>query len=129
MILKNYIINLCILISLAGISINTSVCYGTLIDAKRIAVLELINHAELPKEEVDIITDTVRGKIAELLGNRFTMITKGNILVLIDQQTCNQASEASCEVEMGQKLGAHYIITGTLTRLETKVYLTLKLYA
>ena len=128
MILKNYIINLCILISLAGISINTSVCYGTLIDAKRIAVLELINHAQLPKEEVDIITDTVRGKIAELLGNRFTMITKENILVLIDQQTCNQASEASCEVEMGQKLGAHYIITGTLTRLETKVYLTLKLY-
>ena len=128
MIFKNYIFTLCLLISLASLTIKTSVCYGTPIDAQRIAVLELVNNAQLPKAEIEIVTDTVRGEIAELLGKRFTMITKENILVLVDQETCNRASEASCEVEMGKTLNAHYIITGTLTRLETRLYLTLKVH-
>ena len=95
---------------------------------QRVAVVELEDNARLGSGVASALTDSVRGEVAELLGKRFTMITKENIYELVDEQTCNDASGASCEVEMGKLLGAHYIISGSLTKLGGKLNLALRVH-
>jgi len=95
---------------------------------KRVAVVELKNSAKLTSGKVSALTELVRGEVSELLGGRYTVITKENINVLVDEQTCNDASGASCEVEMGRLLSAHYVISGQLTQLGAKLTLILKVH-
>jgi formylglycine-generating enzyme required for sulfatase activity len=97
-------------------------------DEQRIALVELENNSKLSMGVVSALTDIVRGEVAELLKARFTMITKENIYELVDEQTCNEATGASCEVEMGRKLGAHYLISGSVTQLGKKLNLALKVH-
>ena len=91
-------------------------------------MVQLEDNARLTSGVVSTLTDIVRGEVAELLGKHFTMITKENIYELVDEQSCNDASGASCEVEMGRLLGAHYIISGSLTKLGGKLNLALRVH-
>ena len=84
---------------------------------RRVAVVELEDHARLSPGVSSALTDSLRGHIAERLGPRFTMITRENIYELVGELACDQAAEARCEVEVGRALGAHYVISGAVTQL------------
>ena len=98
-------------------------------DDQRVAVTELTNNAGVPQRVSLALTESVRGEVAELLGRRYLVMTKENILSLVEAAVCDEASEASCEVEMGRKLGAHFIISGALTKLGGKLKLSLKVHS
>ena len=67
---------------------------------ERVAVLELTNASKLSTGTMNYVTQRVRGVVAEELGSKFQVLTKENILRLVDEQTCDEAAGASCEVEV-----------------------------
>ena len=53
----------------------------------RIAVVELRNAADLKEREVMALTARVRASVAERLGGRYLVMTRENILAMVDEQT------------------------------------------
>jgi hypothetical protein len=98
-------------------------------DKQRVAVIELKNDADLKEREVLSLTETARGVVAERLGRKYLVMTRENILSLVDEQTCNDAMAKSCEVEMGRTLGAHFIVSGAVTRLGGVLKVALKVHS
>lgn len=95
---------------------------------QRIAVLELKNSSRYSSGVVSTLTELIRGEVTELLQSHYLVITKENIFELVDEQDCNDAASASCDVEMGRILGAHYVISGRLTQLDDNLQLLLKVH-
>lgn len=98
-------------------------------DLLRVAVIELKNNADLRAREVSALTESARGVVAERLGDKFMVMTKENIFTLVDAQACDAALGQSCEVEMGRTLGAHYIVSGAITRLGGELHVSLKVHS
>ena len=95
---------------------------------ERVAVLELTNASTLSSGTMNYVTQRVRGVVAEELGGKFQVLTKENILRLVDEQTCDDAAGASCEVEVAKKLGSHYVITGSITKVGKRMRMVLKVH-
>ena len=85
--------------------------------AKRLAVLELTNKAQLTNDEGYYLTDKVRDAASRVLASRgFLIMTQESIYELLPpgtnyEKVCNSSQ---CEVEVGRQLGADYIITGEI---------------
>ena len=84
---------------------------------QRVAVLELKNKSKLKKDTTDLITQLVRGVIAKKLRGYYEVLTKENILALVDEQICDEIGSANCEVKAGKLLGSHYVVTGSIVRV------------
>lgn len=97
---------------------------------RHVAVLELANPAELSAQEVRYFTDVVRGVAAELPQASFFVMTRENILATLPPGTdlADCMAEASCEVELGEKLGADYLVFGEALRVGQQLKVSLKLY-
>lgn len=86
--------------------------------------------AGLGQTELEALTDQLRQQvIGSLPSNRYEVITKQNIEVLLQNQgkslddvaTC----DTECETEFGRLLGADYVISGTVTKVFGKLRVTL----
>jgi TolB-like protein len=84
----------------------------------KVAVLELRNEANITSQETAYLTDKVRNAASRTLGpSGFIVMTKENIRDLLPPGTdLAKCTTASCEVEVGRKIGADYIVTGEILK-------------
>jgi formylglycine-generating enzyme required for sulfatase activity len=101
-------------------------------DQYRIAILEFHNRAGMPTDEKDYLTDAVvRGRVRRILpGDRFSVMNKENMISILDDLEINytEACEGDCEVDIGRKIQAHFIITGNIWKVDRVFKLIVKLY-
>jgi hypothetical protein len=91
----------------------------------RLAVLDFRDEAQLPTFERAALADSVRGAA---LNAPFMVMTKENMVALLPPGTDLESCIDDCEVEVGRTLGAHYIITGIVGRIDQRLQLLLRLY-
>ena len=91
----------------------------------RLAVLEFRDEAQLPTFERALLADSVRGAV---LNTPFQIMTKENMLTLLPPGQTLDDCIGDCEIDVGRKLGAHYVITGMIGRIDGDLQLLLRLY-
>ena len=92
---------------------------------KRIAVLQFKNSAKLSSFEIAFLTDTVRGVASKFSG--FKVMTKENITIMLPEY--DEADYmAESEVKTGRQLGAHFIVTGEVGRINGQLLLSIRLF-
>ncbi len=94
-------------------------------EQRRLAVLDFRDQASLPLFERSALADSVRGAA---LNTPLMVMTKDNMIALLPPDTDLESCVDDCEVEVGRTLGAHYIITGIIGRIEGRLQLLLRLY-
>jgi len=97
-------------------------------EEERMAVLE-IQAATLTVDERMVLTDEIRGAAIDTLRGRILVMTRENMEVMLTDMgidTC--IAEGSCEVETARNLGAHYVITGTISPFGDQLAASLKLH-
>ena len=94
-------------------------------DLPRLAVLDFRDEAQLASFERAALADSVRGASLEA---PFMVMTKENMTALLPVNTRLEECVDDCEVEVGRTLGAHYIITGIIGKIDQKIQLLLRLY-
>lgn len=94
-------------------------------DLPRLAVLDFRDEAQLASFERAALADSVRGASLEA---PFMVMTKENMTALLPVNTRLEECVDDCEVEVGRTLGAHYIITGIIGKIDEKIQLLLRLY-
>ena len=81
----------------------------------------------LGDDHVNMLTDYVR-QLAFKVAGQHDIMTSENMEVLLKSHgtTLAQCAEASCEVEFGQRIGADFVVSGTLSKLGSYLFLNLK---
>jgi len=99
---------------------------------KRVAVLEFRNPAGIAQEQLEYLVDSVvRGAVRKALpSDRYLLIDKENMVTLLEDKgiRLEQVCEGACVVEVGRKIGVHYILTGSVWRMGDPLDVTLKLH-
>ena len=95
--------------------------------AKRLAVLEFKGSA-LDGEGLAYLSRKVRGEALTYLPPGWTVMTRDNMLVLIDAAQGQCIKEGECEVETGRYVGADLVVSGELLKLGSKLRLTMNSY-
>ena len=93
---------------------------------RRVAVLDFKNSAGLTTFEVTSLTSIVRGSASRLAG--YSVMTKENIAVMLPPDKSIEDCVGSCEVETGKLLGAAFVITGEIGRVEGQLQLSMRLF-
>lgn len=106
-----------------GVSLETSRAQD---GSRRVAVLEFKNSAGLSSFEITSLTSIVRGSASRLSG--YTVMTKENITTLLPPDKKIEDCVGSCEVETGKLIGASFIITGEVGRVESQLQLSIRLF-
>lgn len=91
----------------------------------RLAVLDFRDEAGLPPFERAALADSVRGAA---LNAPFMVLTQENMVALLPPGTELASCVGECEVEVGRKLGARYLITGQIGKIDQQLQLLLRLY-
>ena len=91
----------------------------------RLAVLEFRDEAQLPPFERALLADSARGAA---LNTPFKVMTKENMMALLPPGQTLEDCVGECEVDIGRKLNAHYIMTGIVGRIDGDLSLLLRLY-
>lgn len=93
-----------------------------------VAVLELEVVKPLSIDRI-YLADRLRSAILDL-APQLNVISRENVLVLLKatNTSLEDCSDAECEVEIGRKLGANYVVSGRVIRLGTKMSLLIKLH-
>lgn len=97
--------------------------------SQTLAVLEF--HSKLPKGEADsgYVTDAVRTAAKDAGGLRVKVMTRENMLVLLQASGRNLADcEGECEVETGRRIGADLVISGELLKFGSQYKVMMKLH-
>ena len=104
--------------------------FAALATADRIAVLELRNGAELTEDEASYLTNLVRAAaLSSLPQTRFSVMTRENTLQLLGPDSdIAECARGNCEVEIGRRLGAHFIVSGETLRFGGKLKVSLMLH-
>ena len=93
-----------------------------------VAVLEF-NGVGLDDAVLLKLSDSARVAARKALSTDYALLTRENIeQILQDNEVDPSCIEGTCEVETGRNIGAEWIITGDVAKLEGKYFLTLKLY-
>ena len=109
--------------------LSLSMVSNALADIKRVAVLEFrgvdVDTAILLK-----LSDQSRTAAVEILSkDEYLIMTRENMLeILSDMGKDASCMEGQCEVEVGRNVGADFIVTGDILKIEGTYVLTLKLY-
>lgn len=96
----------------------------------KIAVLELQNNAELTDQENRFLTDVLRGAALSLPPSHYLVMTRESVLDFLPPgaDLGKICSEANCEVALGRKLGADYVVSGELLRFGGRLKASVKLH-
>ena len=95
---------------------------------ERVAILELKNQAGIKNAEAGYLSDVVRDVASELPTQRFSVMTRDNIMVLLPPGVSLEDCVGSCAIETGRNIGAHWIIVGGVVRFGRSLRVTLKLH-
>jgi hypothetical protein len=119
---------LCVFLSFAAVW--APLCHAE--GERRVGVLEFRNPAGLPTQEVDYVTEIVRTEARRALPrDRYLLLTKENIQELLPPDVGVKGLESctgECEVEIGRKIGVHYLVTGEIVRFGDELRVTVRLY-
>lgn len=96
--------------------------------SQRIAVLNLLNQAQLKPQEIEYLTNLIRQSFAEKADQKFLLITQENITLLLPPDKKMEDCLQECEVETGRVLGAKYIITGAILIFSETYRLNIKVH-
>jgi TolB-like protein len=95
---------------------------------KHMAVLEF-QGKNLDQDILMTFADTVRGGALEgLQPHGVLVMTRENMLVLLREMGKKECAEGDCEVETARNIGADYVISGKVVRIEQVYFVTLKLH-
>jgi TolB-like protein len=95
---------------------------------KRLAVLEF-QGKNLDSDVLMTYSDTIRGGALQgLEGHGVVVMTRENMLVLLRDMGKQECGEGDCEVETARNIGADYVISGKVVRMEQLYVVTLKLH-
>ena len=95
---------------------------------KRMAVLEFAGK-NLDQDILMTFSDTVRGGALQGIEGRGVMVmTRENMQVLLRDMGKQDCGEGECEVETARNIGADYVISGKVVRMEQIYVVTLKLH-
>jgi formylglycine-generating enzyme required for sulfatase activity len=95
---------------------------------KRLAVLEFKGES-IKGEVLDTFADAVRGGAVEALaGRRVQVMTRENMMVLLKDMGKKDCSEGDCEVETARNIGADFVVSGSVVRIDAAFVVTLKLH-
>ena len=95
---------------------------------QKLAVLELVDNAQLGDAPARYLTDRVRGAAAQLDRDQWFVLTRENLMEVLPPGTDLAACEGDCEVETGRNIGADRVISGDITRLGSELRITLRLH-
>ncbi len=96
--------------------------------SQRIAVLNLLNQAQLKPQEIEYLTNLIRQSFAEKADQKFLLMTQENITLLLPPDKKMEDCLQECEVETGRVLGAKYIITGAILIFSETYRLNIKVH-
>jgi len=96
--------------------------------SRRVAVLEFKNDAKLKTDEIRFLADLFRRKALTLNKYGLVVMTRDNILELMEPGKALEQCEGACEVETGRLLGASYLVSGQVLRIEGTLRLVANLY-
>jgi TolB-like protein len=92
------------------------------------AVLEF-QGKDLDEDVLMTFSDTVRGGALQgIEGQGVVVMTRENMLVLLRDMGKQECAEGDCEVETARNIGADYVISGKVVRIEQLYIVTLKLH-
>ena len=92
------------------------------------AVLEF-QGKDLDPDILMTFSDTVRGGTLQALEPYGVVgMTRENMLVLLRDMGKKECGEGDCEVETARNIGADYVISGKVVRVEQSYFVTLKLH-
>lgn len=95
--------------------------------SKRLAVLEF--RGKIDNDVLDTFADAVRGGAVEgLAGREIEVLTRENMMVLIREMGKKDCTEGDCEVETARNIGADFVMSGTVARVDDAFVVTLKLH-
>jgi TolB-like protein len=95
---------------------------------KHLAVLEF-QGKDLDQDILMTFSDTVRGGALQgLQPHGVVVMTRENMLVLLRGMGKRECAEGDCEVETARNIGADYVISGKVVRVEQVYFVTLKLH-
>jgi TolB-like protein len=95
---------------------------------KHLAVLEF-QGKNLDPDILMTFSDTVRGGALQALEpHGVVVMTRENMLVLLRDMGKKECGEGDCEVETARNIGADYVISGKVVRVEQSYFVTLKLH-
>ena len=96
--------------------------------AVKLAVLELRNDAGLSTAEMAYLTDRVRGYASQVLfSSAFLVMTRESIQELLPPGVkLVDCLSSACEVEIGRRIGADYIVTGEILKFGDELRMNLK---
>lgn len=99
-------------------------------EVKHLAVLEFQGIGVNDPAILLSLSDGVRsGLIKNINADQFLVMTRESILeILKDNGKDSSCMVGECEVEVGRNIGAHYIISGTVTKITETYLVTLKLH-
>ena len=101
---------------------------GTLFAQEYIAVLD-VEGTVSEAIKIQLADETRAGTLAALPKSRFTVLTRENMLsVLQDQNKDATCFEGSCEVEIGRNIGADFIISGQVVQIEGTYLYSVKIH-
>jgi TolB-like protein len=95
--------------------------------SKRLAVLEF--KGKIDSDVLDTFADAVRGGAVEgLAGREVEVLTRENMMVLIREMGKKDCTEGDCEVETARNIGADFVMSGTVARVDDAFVVTLKMH-
>jgi len=99
---------------------------------ERIAVLEF-QGTKADKEVLIQLSDEARGGTLAAFPfhrSQFSVITRENLDAILKSQGKDRSCvDESCALSLGKSIGATYILTGNLNRVENQYFLTLSIYS
>jgi TolB-like protein len=97
-------------------------------DKPRLVVLELSVRGEAQADTAEYLAELLRTGARATLGNAVLVMTRESMLSLVPARELVGVSEASGEVEAGQRLRARYVLAGQLVEVEGLHRLMVKLF-
>jgi len=95
----------------------------------RVAVLDLVNNANVDDKELEYLSDLVRSSIRRVLPSEdYLLLTRENILELLPDGRTLGDCVGECAIEVGRKLGADLVVTGEVVEFNNELRLSLKLH-
>lgn len=95
----------------------------------RFAVLEIVS-PDVSREQAAFITDVIRRKALRALGKEYEIITRENLLVLLQASGKKlEECEGACEVDTGRLIGADLVVGGKMVRFGKTLNLILSLHS
>ena len=112
-----------------AVSTTTSASAQNGVKAKeRIAVLGLENRTGVKEDELNYLTQVLREIGSKLPRERYSVVTKDNILVMLPPGRQLEDCLGSCAVETGRNVGADWILVGSMVRFGSSLRLTVNLH-